>query len=164
MNRRPDVSVHSQCVLALNTPGFWEILNSLRRQFHSEHGTHRALYVCSDSALLFHLLVKTQDPVELVMDRLQRYCSFFVIYACVRMSRKGHVNLKQEPSTGQLQLVWGEANTDWLIKFDGRLRGHWADLWRGYTHVEIPPFPSFLDSIRQIETLIFSFSSLHHSF
>lgn len=44
------------------------------------------------------------------------------------MSRNSHVNLKQEPSTGQLRLVQAQANTDWLIKFDGRLKGHNADL------------------------------------
>ena len=83
--------------------------------------------------------------------------------------QKGCGNLKQEPSTGQLQLVLAEANTYRLIKFDGWLKGHKADLWQGYIHMEIPPTSSSLDGIRQIETVsrgqnYNSISPLHHSF
>lgn len=70
------------------------------------------------------------------------------------MSKTGRVSLKQEPSTGQLQLVQAEANTDWLIKSDERLKGQKADLWQGYVHMELPPSSSSWDCIRQIETLM----------
>lgn len=43
------------------------------------------------------------------------------------MYRKGQANLQQE-APGQLQLVKAKANSDWLIKFDGRLKGHKGDL------------------------------------
>lgn len=52
----------------------------------------------------------------------------YLIYVCICMSKTGRVSLKQEPSTGQLQLVQAEANTDWLIKSDERLKGQKADL------------------------------------
>lgn len=45
------------------------------------------------------------------------------VYVC-----PGRVNLKQETSAGQLQLVQAEAKTDWLINFDGWLKRHKADV------------------------------------
>lgn len=64
------------------------------------------------------------------MDHMEHLLlPLFNLCVCMCISREGHVNLNQEPSTGPPQLVQDEANTDWLIKFDGRLQGHKSDLW-----------------------------------
>lgn len=67
---------------------------------------------------------------------------------------KNSCQVKATTSKSRFQLVRGEENTHRLIKSDGRLEGHWADLWQGYTHTQVLPTTSSQEYIRQIETQI----------
>lgn len=126
----PDGSAHSQSVLALNTPGFWETLHCpLCRQFHQ---AHRMLCVCSDHALFFHLSVKTWDPARPVMGHLE-HLLFPLFGFCLQMnectSRRGRGNFK--PSGGPASTCPGRSKQQLANKYWWMARGSqsWSHIY-----------------------------------